>query len=108
MTMLRGLLLIVAALVLLPAAALASPVTHELVVVEQTKQLLADLAYYAKYLLPAIAVVYAIWGGIQRSMAGDDEMRKMRADRTLTNAKVGLVIGFVAAPVLYWLQKYYS
>lgn len=82
--------------------------THSLEVVEQTKTLLADLAYYAKYLLPTVAILFAIYGGLQRAMSGDDDMKKIRADRTLANAKMGLVLGFIAAPLLHWIQRYYQ
>lgn len=99
--------LIALLLCLVPVIALAEP-THPLEVIDSTKALIGDIAYYLKYLLPGIALVYASYGGLQRVMAGDDESKKARADRTLTNAKMGLVIGLVAAPLLAWLQSYYK
>lgn len=92
---------------LVPAVVAAAP-AHSLEVVESTKSLLTDIAYYLKYVLPAVAVCYAVWGGMQRAMSGDDEMKRGKADRTLTNAKFGLVIGLVAVPLLNWLQAYYG
>lgn len=98
---------VVMAILLLPELAQAAP-EHELEVVEQTKKLISDLAYYAKYILPSVALAYYGYGSLQRTMAGDDEMKKSKADRTLTNAKVGMVLGFAASPILLWIQKYYS
>lgn len=82
--------------------------TNALQPVEDTKVLLADVAYYAKYLLPGVALSYMLYGAILRSVAGDDDMKKAKADRTMANAKWGLVLGFIAAPLALWLQKYFE
>lgn len=99
-----------AAVVLLPHLAHAAPpgVTNELEVIEDTKTLVSDLAAYAKYILPSVALAYYGYGSLQRTMSGDDDMKKSKADRTLANAKVGLILGFAASPILLWIQKYYS
>jgi hypothetical protein len=99
-----------AVVLLLPQLAHAAPpgVTNELQVVEDTKNLVSDVAAYAKYILPTVALAYYGWGSIQRTMAGDDDMKKSKADRTLANAKVGLILGFAASPILLWIQKYYE
>lgn len=104
------LLAVLALLLFLPTLAYAAPagITHELKVVEDTKTLLSDLAAYGKYILPGVALAYYLWGAIQRAMAGDDEMKKAKADRTHANAKVGLVLGLIASPLLLWLEKYYA
>lgn len=92
---------------LIPAVALAEP-AHSLEIVESTKTLLSDVAYYLKYVLPGAAIVYSLYGGLQRVMSGDDEMKRAKADKTMTNAKLGLVLGLAAAPILAWLQQYYA
>lgn len=101
-------LLIIGGLLALPSVAFADGPAHPLAVMDESKTLLSDIFYYAKFLLPGAALVYGGFGGLQKATAGDDEMKAAKAAKTLTNAKWGLIIGLIAAPVCNWLQQYYT
>jgi hypothetical protein len=95
-------------LVSVPAALAFADPSIVLQPMEETKQLISDLAWYAKYLLPGLALAYLLWGSILKSIAGSDPHKQMKSEQTMANAKIGLVIGICAAPIALWLQAHYT